>query len=63
MTKIPRIVLSKGNGMVAATNSYIADVLVDEMRVAASRVVEHLQQCGLVTKNLSHLKVEVPHWV
>nr|XP_027233814.1 uncharacterized protein LOC113825211 [Penaeus vannamei] len=50
MTKILRTVLSNGEGMLTATNSYIDDILVDEMRVAASTVVEHLQQYGLVTK-------------
>lgn len=50
MTKILRTVLSKREGLEAATNSYIDDILVDETKVGVSEVVEHLQRYGLATK-------------
>lgn len=50
MTKILSTVFSKGEGIIAATNSYMNDILVDEMRVAALIVFEHLEQYGLLRK-------------
>lgn len=38
------------------------DILVDETKAATSRIVENLQQYGLVKNSLSHLEVGV-HWV
>lgn len=47
MTKILKTVLSNGKRIATAINSFIDDILVHEMRVAASRVVEHVQWYGL----------------
>ena len=51
MSKILKYVLSKNEIIRSATNSYIDDILLDDNKVSANKLVDHLNKYGLVTKH------------
>ena len=50
MTSILKTVLGKSERVEQATSSYVDDIIVEESRVTALEVIEHLKKFGLITK-------------